>query len=264
MISIITPFYQSAAYIGDAINSVLNQQYEDWELILINDGSTDASKEIALSFYDNRIKYLEQDNKGVSAARNLGLKQMKGDFFCFLDADDVLPVRSLESRYILLKNHPFLSFVDGRVQKFDQNMDVLLQIWQPNLTDNLLRDLVKLTGNSFFSPTWMIRKQKNRNYQFRTCLSHGEDLFFFMELARTNGSYAITNETILNYRDSPNSAMKNLIGLENGYRFIESQIKNWRELSNKDLSTFRFRYKRAMFLAYLKELNFGNAIKVWF
>jgi glycosyltransferase involved in cell wall biosynthesis len=216
-----------------------------------------------LSFSDARIRYFEQENRGVSEARNVGLENMRGDFFCFLDADDIYPKRSLESRYHLLKKFPFISFVDGQVQKYDKDMQVLLDTWSPKLKGDLLRDLVKLTGNSFFSPTWMIRKQKNRKYQFQNGLTHGEDLLFFMELARGKGSYVATDQAILNYRDSPNSAMKNLIGLENGYRFIESQIKNWPEIRKHDMMTFKWRYRKSMFLSYCRKGMFKEATRIW-
>lgn len=261
MISIITPVYQSELYVADAIKSVLNQSFSDWELLLINDGSTDQSKAIVLGFDDSRIRYFEQENKGVSAARNVGLANMEGDFFCFLDADDVLPVRSLESRHNLMNSDPSLIFADGRVKKFDHQMSQLIATWIPRFKGEPLHDLLSLTGNSFLGQTWMIRRDKKRQYQFNEHITHSEDLLFFMELARAGGIYDFTNETILHYRVSANSAMSNLSGLEKGYRYIEKQIKTWGEVDRKLLNMFIYKYRKAMFLAYLKALKPINAIK---
>lgn len=264
LITIITPFYFSEKYIKDAIESVLQQTYKNWELLLINDGSKDRSKAIAISYSDPRIRHFEQENKGVSATRNIGLTNMQGDYFCFLDADDVLPANSLASRLKVFQSSPNIEFVDGVVLKKDNQLAVTNQIWQARFDGNPLQELIKLNGKAFFGLSWMIKRKPHQHYQFKEGLTHGEDLFFYMELARQGGLYAYTDEPILHYRDSPGSAMKNLIGLENGYRFIESQIKNWPEVSKRDLSTFRFRYKKAMFLAYLRNGNWERATKCWF
>lgn len=264
MISVILPFYNADKYLKEAIQSVLAQSVDNWELILVNDGSTDNSKNIAFSFQDNRIRYYEQENQGVSSARNLGLANMNGDYFCFLDGDDILPLKSLESRFNLLRSHPFLKFADGQVKKFDQNLDQIKSIWNPIHREEPLSDLLRLSGNSFLGLTWMIKRDRDFQYRFCEEITHCEDLLFFMENARYGGYYAFTEETILHYRDTPNSAMKNLKGLEDGYRFIEDTIKNWEEVSVEDLNTYRYRYKKAMLLAYLKNLKIYNAIKVIF
>lgn len=259
LISVITPFYQSEKYLKTAIESVLNQSHQNWELMLINDGSTDQSKLIAQSFQDSRIKYFEQENGGVAAARNLGLEEMEGDFFCFLDADDVLPPQSLEARLKVFEKSPKIEFVDGVVNRMDESLTKLNEIWTPNFQGNPFSDLLKLTGKSFFGPSWMIKRKPNFYYQLQDGLTHCEDLYFYMQLSREGGIYDFTDVVVLQYRDNPNSAMKNLKGLELGYRFMASQIKDWPEVSSANFNSFRFKYKKAMSLAYIRTGNFLNA-----
>lgn len=86
--SIIIPAYNKSLTIGKCISSVLHQKMNDFEIIIINDGSTDNSEEICLSYTDSRISYYKQDNKGASSARNLGLDKSIGKYIIFLDADD--------------------------------------------------------------------------------------------------------------------------------------------------------------------------------
>lgn len=86
--SIVIPLYNKENFIENTLKSVLNQGFTDFELIIINDGSTDRSEEIVLKFNDNRIHYFTQENQGVSAARNLGIAQAKSNYIAFLDADD--------------------------------------------------------------------------------------------------------------------------------------------------------------------------------
>lgn len=264
MVSVITPFYNSASFIGAAISSVLNQTYTNWELLLINDGSTDQSKEIVMSFNDSRIRYFEQENKGVAAARNLGLTHMKGDYFCFLDSDDIFPEDSLVSRLTVFKENPEVSFVDGTVIKFDHIMNQVEHQWHPDLHGNPLDDLVCLGGKSFFGPSWMVKIIPGVVYRLREGLTHGEDLLFYMNLARQGGIYAYTSKPVLHYRNNPESAMKNLQGLELGYKLIEREIEQWKDISKEAVQTYKWKYRRAMFLAYLKDASISNAFKVWF
>lgn len=96
MISVIIPLYNKEKSIAKAIESVLNQSFEDFELIIVDDGSTDRSVEIVKKFPDNRIKLVSQANAGVSAARNRGIHEAMGDYISFLDADDEWDISFLD------------------------------------------------------------------------------------------------------------------------------------------------------------------------
>ena len=85
--SIIIPTYNRAAFLPKAIESVLAQTYTDWELIVVDDGSTDNTREVVAQYNDERIIYIYQENAERSAARNNGISQAKGDFICFMDSD---------------------------------------------------------------------------------------------------------------------------------------------------------------------------------
>ena len=90
MISVIIPVYNVESYLGRCIDSVLRSDYEDFELILVNDGSTDASPRICAEYArrDSRVRVLSQENKGVSAARNRGLESCRGEWVVSVDGDD--------------------------------------------------------------------------------------------------------------------------------------------------------------------------------
>ena len=119
MISIIIPAYNAADYLAQTIESVLNQTYSDFELILIDDGSTDRTREIIKDYQckDARIKYFYKENGGVSSARNLGLQKATGDFVSFLDSDDLWDRRFLESMYHKLVAGGELACFCGYIEK---------------------------------------------------------------------------------------------------------------------------------------------------
>ena len=99
LVSVIIPVYNSAKYIADAIDSALAQTYKNYEIIVVDDGSTDNTKEIVTQYtirHTPYVKYIYQENKGLSGARNTGIKNAKGEFIAFLDADDIWLPEKLE------------------------------------------------------------------------------------------------------------------------------------------------------------------------
>jgi len=98
LVSVVIPCYNQAQYLSEAIDSVFNQTYTNWECIIVNDGSTDNTAEVANEWVakDNRFIYLFQKNEGLSSARNKGLDKARGGYFQFLDSDDYLDKRKLE------------------------------------------------------------------------------------------------------------------------------------------------------------------------
>lgn len=109
LVSVIVTTYNGATrgYLDKAINSVLSQTYPNFEIIIVNDGSSDGTKDICSKYFaDSRVKYFEQENKGISAARNTGIRGSRGDYICFLDDDDVYKREKLNTQVRFFQNHP--------------------------------------------------------------------------------------------------------------------------------------------------------------
>jgi glycosyltransferase involved in cell wall biosynthesis len=122
LVSIITIFLNAEKFLGEAIESVLNQTYSNWELFLIDDGSTDNSATIAQRYaaqYPHQICYLEHpnhQNRGKSTSRNLGIQQARGEYLTFLDADDVFLPHKLERQVAILAVQPGTGMVYGQTE----------------------------------------------------------------------------------------------------------------------------------------------------
>jgi glycosyltransferase involved in cell wall biosynthesis len=122
LVSVVIIFLDEERFIGEAVESVLAQHYDNWELLLVDDGSTDASTEIALRYaelYPEKIRYLEHpghENRGASAARNLGIADARGEYIAFLDADDVWLPHKLQEQVAILDSHPEVGMVCGLSQ----------------------------------------------------------------------------------------------------------------------------------------------------
>jgi len=108
--SVVIPLYNKAAFIGEAMASALSQTHRPYEVIVIDDGSTDGGGEIVRAIDDARVRYVRQDRKGVSAARNLGIALARGDLVSFLDADDWYLPRFLETVTAMATAHPGIAF----------------------------------------------------------------------------------------------------------------------------------------------------------
>lgn len=119
-ISIIVPCYQQANYLPEALNSIVAQTYCDWECIIVNDGSTDNTKNVALEYCQKeaRFKYIEQENQGLAMARNNGIKASAGEYILPLDADDKIAPTYIEKALQHFQKHPETSIVYCRARLF--------------------------------------------------------------------------------------------------------------------------------------------------
>lgn len=123
-VSVIIPTFNCASFIGEAVESVLGQSYKDFEIIVVDDGSTDKTADVLMR-YDGNIRYLFQENAGVSAARNRGLRVASGEFVAYLDADDVWYEDKLEQQIALLDRHPEWGLVHSDVTVINERNEVL-------------------------------------------------------------------------------------------------------------------------------------------
>lgn len=122
-VSVIVPVYNCEKYIDKCINSILNQTFKDFELILINDGSLDKSPEIC-NFYkqkDKRVRVIHKKNEGVSSARNIGIDIANGEYITFVDSDDYLNDTFLETSISIMKNHKVDLYMSGLVMESYNN-----------------------------------------------------------------------------------------------------------------------------------------------
>jgi glycosyltransferase involved in cell wall biosynthesis len=156
LVSVIVIFLNEENFIQEAIESVFAQTYENWELLIVDDGSTDRSTEIALNYaaqHPAKVRYLEHEghqNQGMSASRNLGIRQAKGEYIAFLDADDVWLPYKLEQQVEILDSQPEAAMMYGRSQRWYS--------WTGNPED-IERDSIRELGvkpNSLVEPPTLL------------------------------------------------------------------------------------------------------------
>lgn len=133
MFSVVIPLYNKKHTIRECIASVLSQSYQDFELLVIDDGSTDNSFQVLSEYSDNRIRIVQQSNGGVSSARNLGLKLAKSKYVALLDADDLWMPDYLEKMNSFIEAYPFvLSMVHDNMLWMEKDTRSYLILWGKN------------------------------------------------------------------------------------------------------------------------------------
>lgn len=258
-VSVIMPVYNGARFLPEAINSLLWQTCTDWELLIVDDGSTDATRMVVSGQQDLRIRYFHQQNAGVAAARNLGLQQVRGRYFCFLDADDVLPGNSLESRLQYMEAHPGADVLDSAVAVRDAQLTQTLRQYQPSYQGLWWPELIRLKGNCFFGINCFFRNNFTVLPQ-PVGVSHGEDLLFYLHNAwRHRLVYHSIQEVCYVYRRHGITAMSNLDGLAHGYRQVFESVQQIPGIQRRQLLRLRMRIARILFLSFLNERQFAAA-----
>ena len=128
LVSVIMPAYNTESYIGDAIASVLKQTYTNWELLVVDDASTDQTAAVVISFHDPRIKYLKMEtNSGAALCRNRALSEAKGHWVAFLDSDDTWHPEKLEKQIAFMENnHFFFSYTEYTEYSEEKGREVRL------------------------------------------------------------------------------------------------------------------------------------------
>lgn len=160
LISVIIPTYNRAELITDAINSVLEQSYKNFEVLVIDDGSIDNTAEVVDGIKDKRVKYLYQANGGVSKARNTGIKFAKGRYIAFLDSDDLFHPQKLQKQAEVLDANLEVGIVTGSSQyKTMDGKEIVIKKYQAkNKYENLKYILTNPDKVYTGTPTLMIRK----------------------------------------------------------------------------------------------------------
>jgi len=184
-VSVIIPTYNHAKYVGRAIDSVLAQTYKNYEIIVIDDGSTDNTKEVLKEFIA-KIEYVYQENRGLSAARNTGIKRSRGEYLVFLDADDYLPSEKLAVQVELLDKHPEIGWVYSDGYYVDEKGNILERASErfkkPKSPEgDIFFDL--LSGNFIPVNTVMVRRKCMDVGFFDESLTSYEDCDFWLRVS---------------------------------------------------------------------------------
>jgi len=212
LVSIVTPIYNKSSFIEETLESLLSQTYENWELLLINDASTDHSREVVKAYTqkDNRINYFEfSENKGAAEARNKGTQMATGDFIAFLDADDLWHKSKLKIQIDLMLNEN-IDVCFGSYELIDHQSKP--QKIKVNALPAL--DYTTLIKANYIGNLTGIYNCKKLGKIYTRNLKKRQDWLLWIEaLKRSDKPAKGIKETIAYYRDANNSLSSNKFNL---------------------------------------------------
>lgn len=211
-ISIIMPAYNVETYISRSIESVLEQTFIDWELIIIDDGSTDQTAKVVAEFVgrDDRIYLMQQENLGVSAARNKGIKFATGDYIAFLDSDDTYDSQFIELMLSsLIDNNGDISFCKYSIVDPSGKTEFLSNINVKKMINNSFSEHIVSEMHTYVGMGFMYRRELlvSRNILFDESTRNCEDLEFLLT-ACYSSQVCFVPEYLYIYTNRPNSASK--------------------------------------------------------
>jgi glycosyltransferase involved in cell wall biosynthesis len=209
-VSVIIPAYNAGTYLAETVQSVLDQSYTDFEIIICDDGSTDNTAAIARSFSDQRVKYKHQKNSGVSAARNYGAESASGIYLAFLDADDLFHRENLERKVSLMESNPALSLVFSDCDVIDSTSQPTGEKLIGKDTD-IFENLLLWNGTVIPGPSSILitRAAFEKSGGFDPEFSTAADQNFFFRVAHKFNCRRIA-ETLTAYRKHGNNMHMNI------------------------------------------------------
>lgn len=233
LVSVVMPVYNRSQALRRTVDSVLAQTLPDWELHLVDDGSTDDTPAVAESYTDPRVHYIRQPNRGHSAARNTGLARARGEFIAFLDHDDRWRPGKLRSQVDHLRQHPETTLVYAQWARMDESgklhgEGVSHIVQGPAERDLLIRHNFVQSMSLPMMRTEMVRRLGGFRAEMDIC----DDLDLFIRLARL-GPFGFIPETLLDYNmGSVGQQSRNITrGILSLYRCLTAHLSQDTSLS---------------------------------
>jgi glycosyltransferase involved in cell wall biosynthesis len=266
-VSIIVPCYNQAQYLDECLNSLIDQIYVNWECIIVNDGSSDNTEIIASRYLinDSRFKYVFQKNKGLSYARNSGLKFATGELILFLDSDDFL-----EAKKLILSVEPFQKRFDLDAVITDYNLVYGIDSRKRNpfcKLDNINFNFETIVNDwdiYFTIPIHcaVFKRSSIDKLHFNENLKAKEDWLFWIKFFKKCSNVTFINQKLVNYRRHPKSMTQSEAHMNKSQEEVMNFIKQ--ELSVEEYEFFLLKrlkfYRKRQVEMSLKYSNLKNSL----
>ena len=236
-VSVIVPTYNRGQYIAQALESVFAQTFRDYEIIVIDDGSTDNTQEILKNF-EGRIRSLYQENQGISKTRNRAIKESTGEFIAFLDSDDFWEPIKLEEQVKILDSHPDVGIVYARMPIINENGETI-GMKPAGVSGRNFRELLQVWGDLPTSTVMTRRVCFEKVGLFEPDLEPMEDIDMWIRIAKFYDLYEVENKILAYYRRHEEQITQNRSKVYNGLVKIYTKIYNTYPEAPRDIMVRR-------------------------
>ena len=265
-VSVIIPNYNYAQYVGEAVESVMNQSYKDIEIVVVNNGSTDNSLEV-LEKYSKKIHLINQENLGQSGARKTGLERASGDYIAFLDADDKWDPQKIEKQMLLFT--PKVELVYCGINLFSENSQSVIATEIPTFRGSCTDAFIEYPGVSIVlsgeSTSIFTRSLLNKVGGFDPELNSAAGWDFFRRCSKFS-EFDFVPQPLINYRlhssNMSNSSQNTIMDIRRAYKKLFAD--DYWHLSRNRIRRTIISLEISFFKTYLKKRNYRNAIVTGF
>ena len=249
LVTIVLPAYNASKYLTETINSVISQTYQDFELLVIDDGSTDNTTDIDRDFCqrDSRIRLISQENQGVSVARNTGIKMARGEFIAFLDSDDLWLPNKLTMHVEHLQTNPELGLSFARVEFVTFDGKSTGKYSNPRMVNISAKDLYEentavTPSNAVISCTALVQVGG-----FDGVLSGAADAELFLRVKCHGWQVEGIDKVLVLYRTSLGGMSSQLYKMEEDWNRLTQKV----QVYAPELIKLNYKQAKAMLLRYL-------------
>jgi glycosyltransferase involved in cell wall biosynthesis len=252
LVSILLPAYNCEKYLQQTMDSLLTQSFQDFELLVINDGSTDGTEAIINSYADPRIKHIKNDgNKGLIYSLNHAIEIAKGKYLARMDADDICKTDRLAKQLQWMEQHPSTAVVGCHIQFINEHNNPTGE-WPLDKQTSSAESIKKTMAweNCLAHPSVMMRSSILKNYQYASTQKHSEDYDLWLQLLADGHTIEKVPETLLLYRVHGQSVTGSIHRKKNSFftnyhtkrKFLLGRIgkAKWRLFETKILFTLAY------------------------
>lgn len=272
-ISVIMSVYNGEDYLREAIDSILEQTFDAFEFIIVDDGSTDRTKEIIQSYSDMRIIYIYQENKGLSAALNNGINRAKGKYVARMDDDDISSPNRLMKQFNFMENNDIYVITGTRAEYITEEGDLIYSSPKVDNTKNLKNMLPWMSP--FVHSSVMMKTQNLKDvggYKNTGRYFYQEDILLWIDLSK-KGDFYIVNEPLVKFRITRSSNQEKSKSyfqyqMDIVKEYFDKGILNHEKISQipiewgkKDSKERESNYYKKIGTTYLKHGNNNKAVK---
>ncbi len=235
-VSVIIPVYNNSPYLGECLDSVVNQTYKNLEIIIIDDKSTDNSLEVIRKYHDKRIKVISlKKNSGVAIARNNGVKIATGDYICFLDSDDYWVNDKIEKQVKFMSENGY-AFIYGDYAYFNNGKARRVCVPKSITYNQLLKDTTVFTSTVMF-----VMKQIRKSDIYMPNIRRGQDIVTWWNVLRKGVVAHAADGLLAFYRTGNGDSLS--------HNKLQALKRTWRAYQTQDISLIK---RCLLFLCYAK------------
>jgi glycosyltransferase involved in cell wall biosynthesis len=220
-VSVIIPAYNAMKYLPETLESVLKQTFTDFEVVIVDDGSSDNICEWANQIIDDRVRLISQQNQELAAARNTGILNSTGEYIAFIDADDIWEASKLEKQVNYLDSDPLVGLVDTWTALIDENGNFLNKIINNSIEGDVRRIATEVC-NAFIASgsSPMIRRTCfDKVGLFDVDIKFAEDVDMWIRIG-IHYHFGVVKEPLIRYRQHPNNKSRNCQSMLEGIRKV--------------------------------------------